>query len=95
MDEHPGIGFADGPAGRRAILVGTGLDVWETVDTVRQNAGSVAAAARYLELPVGTLRAAVRYYAAFPEEVDDVLARREAVAEREHAAAERERTIFR
>jgi hypothetical protein len=28
MDEHPGIGFADGPAGRRAILLGTGLDVW-------------------------------------------------------------------
>lgn len=95
MDEHPGIGFADGPAGRRAILVGTGLDVWEAVDTVRQNAGSVTAAARYLELPIGTLRAAVRYYAAFPEEVDDVLARREAIAEREHAAAERERTILR
>jgi uncharacterized protein (DUF433 family) len=95
MDEHPGIGFADGPAGRRAILVGTGLDVWEVVDTVRQNAGSVNAAARYLELPAAALRTAVRYYAAFPEEIDDVLARREAVAEREQAAAERERTIFR
>ena len=31
MDEHPGIGFVDGPAGRRAVLVGTGLDVWEVL----------------------------------------------------------------
>jgi uncharacterized protein (DUF433 family) len=94
MDEHPGIGFADGPTGRRAILTGTGLDVWEVVDTVRQNRSSVETAARYLELPVGTVRAAVRYYAAFEAEVEDLIARRDATAEREHAAAERERAIL-
>lgn len=94
MDEHPGVAFADGPAGRRAILAGTGLDVWEVVDTVRQNRGSVAAAARYLEIPVGAVRAAVRYYAAFQEEIDDLLARRQAIAERERVAAERERAVL-
>jgi len=94
MDDHPGIGFADGPAGRRAVLLGTGLDVWEVVDTVRRNAGSVDAAARYLELPAAPIRAAVRYYAAFTGEIDQLLARREAIAERERAAAERERALL-
>ena len=28
-EEYPGIVFVDGPAGRRAHLFGTGLDVWE------------------------------------------------------------------
>ncbi len=27
----PGINFADGPSGRRAIIAGTSLDVWEVV----------------------------------------------------------------
>jgi uncharacterized protein (DUF433 family) len=94
MDEHPGIGFADGPAGRRAILLGTGLDVWEVVDTVKQNRGSVDAASRYLELPAATIRTAVRYYAAFPDETDELLRRRDAIAERERTAAERERAIL-
>lgn len=94
MDEHPGIGFVDGPAGRRAILLGAGLDVWELVDTIRQNRGSAQAAARYLELPVTSVRAAVRYYAAFAEEIDELIARRDAIAERESAAAARERAIL-
>ncbi len=94
MDEHPGIGFADGPTGRRAILLGTGLDVWEVVDTVKQNGSSVDAAARYLELPSGIVRTAIRYYAAFPDEIDEMLARRNAIAERERAAAERERAVL-
>jgi predicted component of type VI protein secretion system len=94
MDEHPGIGFADGPAGRRAILLGTGLDVWEAVDTVKQNAGSVDAAARYLERPAAPLRIAIRYYAAFPDEIDEFLGRRDAIADREQAASERERAVL-
>ena len=94
MDEHPGVAFADGPAGRRAILLGTGLDVWEVVDTVKQNAGSVDAAARYLELPSATVRTAVRYYATFAGEIDELLGRRDAIAERERTAAERERAIL-
>ena len=95
MDEHPGIGFADGPAGRRAVLLGSGLDVWEVIATVRQSRGSAEAAARYLELPMSAVRAAVRYYAAFPAEIDDLLARRAAIAERERSAAQAERAILR
>ena len=95
MDEHPGIGFVDGPVGRRAVVLGTGLDVWEIVATIRQNRGSPEAAAGYLELPTGPIRTATRYYAAFAHEIDDILERQAASAERERAAAERERTLFR
>jgi len=95
MDEHPGVGFADGPAGRRAILLGTGLDVWEVFATVRQPGGSVEAAARYLELPVSTVRVAVRYAAAFPAEIEDLLARQAAIGKREQAVARREQAILR
>ena len=94
MDEHPGIGFADGPTGRRAVLIGTGLDVWEVVDTVKQSRGSVAAAARYLDLAPAQVRSAVRYYAAFPADVDDMLARQARAAEQEEVAANRERSAL-
>ena len=95
MDEHPGIGFADGPAGRRAVLVGTGLDVWEVVGSVRAARGSVAATARYLELAAAQVRAAVRYYAAFPTEVDELLERQAVAAAAEEEAARRERAVLR
>ncbi|MEP6468654.1 MAG: hypothetical protein ABJC24_02685 [Chloroflexota bacterium] len=94
MDEHPGIGFADGPAGRRAVLQGTGLDVWEVVATTKQSKGSADAAAGYLDLSSAQVRAAVRYYAAYPAEVDDLLARQEAAAAVEQEATRRERAIL-
>jgi len=34
---HPLIRFVDGPTGRRASLVGAGLDVWEVIATIRDN----------------------------------------------------------
>ncbi len=30
LDRHPGIAFRDGPAGRRAVVIG-GPDVWEVI----------------------------------------------------------------
>jgi uncharacterized protein (DUF433 family) len=80
MDEHPLVRFVDGPAGRRARLVGTGKDVWEVVSVVRENDGDVRAASDYLELPLGLAQAAVTYYGAYPDEIDSwiELNRREA-----------------
>jgi uncharacterized protein (DUF433 family) len=71
MDEHPLIRFADGPSGRRARIVGTGLDVWEVIAVVRDNDGDVAEAARYLEIPFGLVQAAVAYYGAYSAEIDE------------------------
>jgi len=65
MDEHPLIRFSDGPAGRRARLVGTGKDIWEIIAVVRDNDGDAAEAARYLEIPLGLVQAAVSYYGAY------------------------------
>jgi uncharacterized protein (DUF433 family) len=95
MDEHPGIGFADGPAGRRAIVLGTGLDVWEIVSTVQQSSGRAEEAAAYLTVPINVIRVAMRYYASYPAAIDDWLARQDAIAEREQAAFEREQRPLR
>src|ERR1700748_243856 len=62
MDEHPLIRFADGPAGRRARLLGTGKDVWEVIAVVRDNGGDPAESAGYLEIPLGLVQAAIAYY---------------------------------
>lgn len=94
MDEHPGIGFVDGPAGRRAVLLGTGLDVWQVIEILKASRGSAAAAARYLDVPATLVREALGYYAAFPEEIDDWIARNAALAEHEEAAARRERALL-
>jgi uncharacterized protein (DUF433 family) len=71
MDEHPLIRFVDGPAGRRAHLLGTGKDVWEIIATLRDNRGDSAASAVYLDIPLGLVQAALTYYGAFAEEVDE------------------------
>jgi uncharacterized protein (DUF433 family) len=86
MDEHPLVRFAEGPGGRRARLVGTGSDVWELIATVRDNDGDVAAAAAYLEMPLGLVQAAITYYGAHPDEVDEWIERNESEAAEAHAA---------
>ncbi len=71
MDEHPLVRFVEGPAGRRARLVGTGKDVWEVIAAVRDNDGNLAEATSYLELPLGLVQAAVAFYGAYPSEIDE------------------------
>ncbi len=81
--EHPGIVFRDGPAGRRAGLAASGLDVWEVVETVAANGDSIPRAAAYLEISQPLIRIAMRYYAAYPQEIDAWSAANRAVADRE------------
>jgi len=87
-DAHPLIQFLDGPSGRRASLIGRGLDVWEVIATVRDNDGSVAAAAEYLQVPVGLVEAGVAYYGEYRDEIDSEIERNEFEYERGRAAAE-------
>ena len=86
MDEHPLIRFADGPAGRRARLVGTGKDVWEIIATVRDNDGDAAETARYLEIPLGLVQAAISYYGTYRDEIDQWIEANEQQAAEAHAA---------
>lgn len=86
MDEHPLVRFVDGPAGRRASLLGTGLDVWEVIATVRDNDGDIGSVADYLELTLGLVQAAVAYYGTYRAEVDEWIELNEREAAEAHAA---------
>lgn len=91
--DHPGIRFADGTAGRRAAVVG-GPDVWEIVLVLKANAGNVAEVAQLLALTPARIEAAVRYYAVYTDEIDDLLARNEAAFDREADIAARRAGLF-
>jgi len=93
-DEHPEIYFRDGALGRRAAIIGTRLDVWQVMETVRNSENSVEEAAEYLGVPAGKVRAAVRYYAAYRDEVEQFAARAAAAAERAEAAWRAEEEIL-
>lgn len=73
MEDHPGIVFRSGPAGRRAALA-AGPDVWEIIRVVRNVEGSgeavVGQAAEWLGLTREQVDIALRYYGEYPDEVD-------------------------
>ena len=83
MDEHPGIYFREGGSGRRAAVLGARLDVAQVMETLRQNGNSIEGTADYLDLAPAQVEAALRYYAAFTDEVDEWIEQTRAIAERE------------
>jgi hypothetical protein len=86
-DEHPLITFRDGPTGRRAGLVG-GPDVWEVamwLDDLADESDPPATLAEDGVVSRPQIDAALRYRAAYPDEID---ARIE-LHRRETAAADR------
>jgi hypothetical protein len=89
--EHPGIAFRSGPTGRRAALSG-GPDVWEVVaalQAIRDETPDLEGEPVKDELATVTglsheqVAIALRYYAAYPEEIDERVATNREVAERE------------
>lgn len=93
-EEHPLVAFRDGAAGRRASLAGTRLDVAQVIDTLRDSDNAVEATAEYLDIPEHYVRAAVRYYAEFRDEIDEWRERIRSIAEREHEAWLREQAVL-
>jgi hypothetical protein len=97
MDEHPGITFRDGPTGRRAALAG-GPDVWEVMQTIKSGKprgdAAVTAAADLLALTEPQVRIAVRYYAAYPDEIDQRIRRNVEEADAAEAAWKREQAAL-
>jgi uncharacterized protein (DUF433 family) len=78
MRRCPGIVFADGVSGRRARVAGTGLEVWEVITTYRnvdQDFSRLQKA--YHWLTEQQLRAALGYYTAYGEEIDELIERNE------------------
>ena len=102
MDEHPGILFRDGPAGRRATVVG-GPDVWEIVREVqaaRAAEPELAEAELLVMLEEGTgvpprmIRTALDYWAAYPDEVEALIDYAEQAEAEQAVAAARAATLL-
>jgi uncharacterized protein (DUF433 family) len=87
-EDHPLVRFVDGPSGRRAALVGSGLDVWEVIATVRENGNDPEETAAYLKVAPGLVQAAISYYGDYRDEIDAEIALNEAEWERGYAAWE-------
>ena len=89
--EHPGIVFRPGPTGRRAAL-SNGPDVWEVVsalNAIRAEEPSLDGDALLAEVATVTglsrdqVGVAVRYYAAYPDEIDQRITSNAEVSARE------------
>jgi hypothetical protein len=97
LDRHPGIVFRDGPAGRRAVVVG-GPDVWEVIVAARSAAERGERLIDVLAERIGVapekIRTAIRYYAEYRDDVDRFIALIEEEADRLERTLERERRIL-
>ena len=72
----PGVIFADGPTGRRARIAGTGIDVWEFIATFKVLGESYDKLKEtYHWLSDQQVRAALSFYALYPDEIDERIAR--------------------
>ena len=95
--QFPGVVYRDGPAGRRAGVVG-GPDVWEIIRAVERAPGKGERRLRHvadeLGLPAHQLRLAVDFYAAFPGDVDERIAADERAAQRLRTAVERRERLL-
>ena len=91
MRRHPLVGFRDGPAGRRAMLIG-GPDVWEVIgaliggDVVPEQ--RIERAVELFAIRRELVDAALAYYSEFTEEIDGEL-------EDNWRAAEKAETLWR
>jgi uncharacterized protein (DUF433 family) len=94
QDAHPEIVSREGPFGRRAMLAGTRLEVWQVIDTLRNSGNSIDDTATYLSLPAPRVRAALSYYAAFQDEIDEYAARVAAAAQEAEQAWRREQELI-
>ena len=97
MEAHPAVLFRDGPAGRRAVLVG-GPEVADVIGALVGGDVPVARrrsrAAELLGLSETMVDAALAYYAEFTGEIDAALAERARAADAAEAAWRRGQSLL-
>ena len=102
MAEHPGVVFRPGPTGRRAALAG-GPDVWEVIRAIRSahvaepglnSDDLVNLVSDNTGIALRVANTAVRYWAAYPTEVDAEIAAAAAAEEAAQQAWLRERQLL-
>jgi len=80
MRRCPGIIFSLGISGRRARIAGTGVEVWEVVCEYQIVGKDVEALKKALpHLTERQLIAALNYYRAYPEEINELIQGNEAI----------------
>jgi hypothetical protein len=98
MEDHPGIVFRDGASGRRAVLIG-GPDVREVIRAIKSARASeprlgaasiVALVETNTAVPARLIDTAIRYWSAFPDEIDAWIENVESVEAAAYEAWERQ-----
>lgn len=69
MQRFPGVVFVEGPAGRRAHLAGTGLDVWEIIALLREFGSASSLREHFPRLSPIAITVAEAYARANPDEI--------------------------
>jgi predicted transcriptional regulator len=67
------IEFRDSAAGRQASMKGSTLAVWEVILIARDHGMDVEKTSRYFQRPLEWILAALNYYEAYPEEIDQAI----------------------
>lgn len=81
---HPLLQLRTGGSGiRRPALIGTRLDVWQVIETLRAHDNDIKGTAAYFAITPAQVRACVDYYADFQDEIDAYVAAEMEAAERE------------
>jgi len=102
MAEHPGVIFRSGPTGRRGALAG-GPDVWEVIRAIKSAHAAepglnsddlVSLVSDNTGIALRLVTTAVRYWAAYPSEVDAEIAAAQAAEEAAEQAWLRERQLL-
>ncbi len=102
-EEHRGIMFRPGPTGRRAAVAGC-PDVWEVITALHAVRSAepdlegdllVTAVAEALGQTERRIRVAIRYYAAYPDEIDNRIAVNNELADEAEAAWLTEQRVLR
>lgn len=102
MTEHPGVVFRDGPTGRRAALT-DGPDVWEVIRAVKSARAAEPELGKDALLglvvantgtTVRLLRTALRYWATYPQEIDQQVTAADSAQEAAERAWRREQDLL-
>ena len=81
--DFPGIIFIDAPSGRQATIAGTGLAVWEVLETLKSYDGDRNAMLEeyYPQLSERDIRVAMAYARKYREEIERKVRRNEELAD--------------
>ena len=95
LERHPLLRFRQGGSGiPRPALVGSRLDVWQVIETLRTHDGDIESTADYFAITPAQVRACVSYYADFQTEIDAYATDEMEAAESARERWEREQRVL-